>query len=50
MTRLNTSHQYNYSPAEEAKAARQQTRKDVFYVVTTLVVFALWGVLLAWRG
>lgn len=50
MTRLHTSHQYNYSPVDEAKKARQQARKDALYVAATLAVFALIGVLLAWRG
>jgi hypothetical protein len=50
MTRLNTSEQYIYSPAAEAKAARKQTCIDALYVVATIVVFAFIGVLLAWRG
>ena len=50
MTRIHTSHQYNYSPADEAKHARQQTRKDVYCCIATLAIFAGIGVLLAWRG
>lgn len=50
MTHLNTSEQYIYSPAEEAKSSRQETRKDVLYFLATVVVFAGIGVLLAWRG
>lgn len=50
MTRLNTSSTYTYSPADEAKAARQETRKDVLYFIATVLVFAGIGVLLAWRG
>lgn len=50
MTRLNTSEQYIYSPADEAKKAKQDAQKDVFYAVATVAVFAGIGVLLAWRG
>ena len=50
MTRIHNRHQYNYSPAEEAKAARQETRKDVYRCIATLAIFAFIGVLLAWRG
>ncbi len=50
MTRLNTSEQYIYSPADEAKTARTELLKDALYVVATLAVFAGIGVLLAWRG
>ena len=50
MTRLNTSEQYIYSPADEAKASRTELLKDALYVVATVVVFAGIGVLLAWRG
>lgn len=50
MTRLNTSEQYIYSPADEAKASRQARRTDALCFVATLAVFAGIGVLLAWRG
>lgn len=50
MTRLHTSHQYNYSPLNERQKARNQARKDAMAILAAVVVFALIGVLLAWRG
>lgn len=50
MTRMHNRHQYNYSPADEATNAKRIARKDVFCVAATLAIFAVIGLLLAWRG
>lgn len=43
-------HNWTYRPAQEECASKRIARKDAICAVLTLIVFAGWGVLLAWNG